>query len=143
MYNKFMGGVDRFDENVESQRISFRGKKWWYPLFAFGIDASCQNAWKIHQTINEEKFTYCDFRRFIVQSYLGKYGVPAKKSTECGTSSESRVNPYVRSNINVEEHVKEPCNHAHCGECHKRTRIQCKKCKVPLHINCWYKFHCK
>ncbi|KAK3881610.1 hypothetical protein Pcinc_011466 [Petrolisthes cinctipes] len=34
MYNQFMGGVDRFDQNVDDQRVSFRGKKWWYPLFA-------------------------------------------------------------------------------------------------------------
>ena len=39
-----MRGVDRFDENVDSQRILVRGKKWCFPLFAFGIDASCQNA---------------------------------------------------------------------------------------------------
>ena len=32
MYNRYMGGVDRFDENVGSQRISFQGKKWWFPL---------------------------------------------------------------------------------------------------------------
>lgn len=30
MYNKYMSGVDRFDENVDSMRISLRGKKWWF-----------------------------------------------------------------------------------------------------------------
>ena len=41
---KYIGGVDRFDENMDSERVSFRGKKWWFPLFDFGIDAACQNA---------------------------------------------------------------------------------------------------
>ena len=58
MYNKYMSGVDRFDENVDSERVSFRGKKWWFPLFAFVIDAAFQNAWKIYQTAKKEKITY-------------------------------------------------------------------------------------
>ena len=61
MYNHNIGRVDRFDENVDSQRISFRGEKWWYPLFAFGIDAACQNACNIYQTVNKEKTIYCAF----------------------------------------------------------------------------------
>ena len=28
MYNKYMGGTDRMDENINSYRISIRGKKW-------------------------------------------------------------------------------------------------------------------
>ena len=44
MYNSYMGGVDRFDQNIHAQRSSFRVKKWWFLLFAFGIAASCQNA---------------------------------------------------------------------------------------------------
>ena len=142
MYNKFMGGVDRFDQNVHSQRISFRGKKWWFPLFAFGIDAPCQNAWKIYQTKSDSKTTYCEFRRNIVQAHLGKYKAIPKKNPSCGSPAPSRVHPLVRMDKSL-EHVKEVCNHAHCAHCHKRTRIQCKACKVPLHISCWYAFHGK
>ena len=70
--NRYMGGVDRFDENVDSQQISFRGKKWWFPLFAFGVDAACQNAWKTYQTVKKKNLTHCTFCRNIVQAYLGK-----------------------------------------------------------------------
>jgi hypothetical protein len=34
-YTKYMGGIDRFDENIDSLRVNLRGKKWWFPLFAF------------------------------------------------------------------------------------------------------------
>ena len=142
-YNTFMGGVDRFDQNVESERIAFRGKKWWYPLFAFGVDAACQNAWKLYQAINQETTSYCGFRRSIVQAYLGKYKTPPKRSTACGSASSSRVHDFVRTDNCVNEHVKEQCSHAHCAHCQKRTRIQCKKCQVPLHVKCWYAFHNK
>ena len=55
MYNSYMGEVDRFDKNTHAQRISFRNKKWWFPLFAFGIDASCQTAWNLYKNINGKK----------------------------------------------------------------------------------------
>ena len=97
MYNRYMVGEDRFDENVDSQRISLRGKKWWIPLFAFGIDASCQNAWKTYQLVQKEQITYCAFRRNIVQAYLGMYKKPPFKSPVCGLSSSSRVHPMVRT----------------------------------------------
>ena len=29
MYNKYMGGTNRMDENINSYRISIRGKKWY------------------------------------------------------------------------------------------------------------------
>ena len=42
-YNKFMGKVNHFDQNIDNERVSSRRRKWWHPLFAFGIDAACQN----------------------------------------------------------------------------------------------------
>lgn len=41
-YNRYMGRVDRIDQNVGSLRISLKGKKWWYPLFLSGVDAAYQ-----------------------------------------------------------------------------------------------------
>ena len=42
-------------KNIHAQRISFRGKKWWFLLFAFGIDASRQNAWDLYKNISGKK----------------------------------------------------------------------------------------
>ena len=33
MYNKYMGGTDRMDENINNYRISIRGKKWGWSIF--------------------------------------------------------------------------------------------------------------
>ena len=141
VYNKYMGGVDRFDENIQAQRVAFRGKKWWYPLFAFGLDAACHNAWKIHQVTGNTKMTYCEFRRSIVQGYLGTYKSPPKRCQSSG-SVEQRVHKMVRRDLDG-EHTREACKQSRCGECHERTRIKCKKCNVALHIHCWYNFHTK
>ena len=55
MYNSYMGGVDRFDQNTHAQRISLKNKKWWFPLFSFGIDTSYQTAWNLHKNISGKK----------------------------------------------------------------------------------------
>ncbi|GBP60626.1 Chimeric ERCC6-PGBD3 protein [Eumeta japonica] len=90
MYNKYMGGVDRFDENVDSMRVALRGKKWWFLLFAFGLDASCQNAWLIKRN-SENNWTYCDFRRNVATIYLQKYGKSPTRNSACGVPVQIRV----------------------------------------------------
>ena len=104
MYNSYMEEVDWFDQNIHAQKISFRGKKWWFPLFALSIDASCQNAWNLYKYISGKNTTYCEYRRKIVQYYLEKYGALAKISVQCG--SKERVTPFVRKD-NFLEHIKE------------------------------------
>lgn len=142
-YNKYMCGVDRFDENVQSLRVGLRGKKWWYPLFAFGLDAACQNAWHIYKVMTGRQFTYSEFRRGVVQAYCGMYGVPPKKNVSCGSPLDGRVISDVRRSGEIEEHTRENCKQRRCAHCHERTRIMCKKCAVGLHIHCWFAFHGK
>jgi hypothetical protein len=61
-YKKYMSGVDRFDENVDSFRVHLRIKKRWFPLFPFGIDSACQNAWHLVKNSDAyDGFTYCLF----------------------------------------------------------------------------------
>ena len=38
-YNHFMGGVDPLDQNISNYRMGVRSKKWWWPVFAFAVDA--------------------------------------------------------------------------------------------------------
>lgn len=142
MYNKFMGGVDRFDENVHSMRISLRGKKWWFALFAFGLDAACQNAWLVKRQ-KSDTWTYCNFRRAVVQVYLHKYGKPPTKNPKCGVPLGLRVPDETRLAGTSADHVEVDCPQRRCGLCHQRTRKMCLKCDVGLHVKCWYKFHNK
>ena len=78
-------------ENVDSQRISFRGKKWWFPLLKI-----------TYQAVKKENIVLN-----IVQAYLGMYKKTPFKSTVCGSSSSSRVHPMVRTDGEVEEHSRE------------------------------------
>jgi hypothetical protein len=71
-YNKYVRGVDRFDENVDRFRFGLRSKKWWFPLFPFGIDTACQNAWNLVKNSDAGKdFTYCICCSAVVKTYCG------------------------------------------------------------------------
>ena len=51
-YNNNMGGVDLLDNFVAKYRVSVKGKKWWWPLFANYIDVALCNAWRLHRLIH-------------------------------------------------------------------------------------------
>ena len=69
----YMGDVDGSDVNLHSLRVSYIGKKLRFPLFAFGLDAAGQNAWRVFKENTAEVFLYCESRRSIMQEYCGLY----------------------------------------------------------------------
>lgn len=84
-YNENMGGTDRMDQNVAQYRTSIRSKKWYWPIFAWLLDVSIQNAWHLYREMREElpgeqKMDLLAFRRYIAQSWIGSYAIPRKRS---------------------------------------------------------------
>ena len=141
-YNKFMGGIDRMDENIKNYRIAVRSKKWWWPLFAFGIDLAVHNAWQAYRVNYGDKCDYLVFRRRIVQMYLNKYGTPV-------TSGGRPISRKELSSRVLDEIRYDRCDHwivtaekqNRCALCKKNCTKACEKCRVNLHESCFKKFH--
>ena len=49
LYDKEMRGVDRLDQNISSCMVSYRSKKWWWPVFRFCLDLSVNNAYQLYR----------------------------------------------------------------------------------------------
>ena len=64
-----MGGTDRMDQNIRRIRISIRSKKWWWPLFTWGVLVTLQNSWLLYRSKNR-KVRFLDFTREVAQSLL-------------------------------------------------------------------------
>ena len=97
--NRYMGGVDRMDQNIDNYRMGVRSKKWWWFVFAFAVDASLHNAWQLYRKAdNNCPLDYFAFTRRIVQFYLHKYGTPpAMPGRPAATKSlQKRVLPGIR-----------------------------------------------
>nr|CAD7575989.1 unnamed protein product [Timema californicum] len=122
-YNSFMGGVDRLDENLSKLRIHFRMKKWYYQLFAFPINLSINNAWRIYRQMSRYKERLLDLLRFtrkVTNCYFQKYsarriiGRPLRNPT----SIDKRVLDDVR--YDKLEHIISPLGK------HERCQLFCQ-----------------
>ena len=71
-YNSGMGGTDRMDQNINAYRVAIRGKKWWWYIFTWVLDASLQNAWLLRQMQGNE-ILQKSFRREIAMTYLKSF----------------------------------------------------------------------
>lgn len=136
-YNENMGGVDRSDQNIGLTRISVRGKKWYFPLFAHCVDMAMQNAWQLHRN-NEGKLDQLAFRRAIATGLIESN----KRRTKTGPSKPSR-NLHEHSKYDRMDHLIEyQEKQTRCGVCHKNSYFKCRKCLVALHPKqCFLKYH--
>lgn len=147
-YNRHMGGTDRQDQNVNKHRISFRGKKWWWCIFTWLVDATVQNAWLLHKK-SGGKLMQCAFKEQLAETYLKRYGVPPKGKGRPPSylgQEDKRVLDDIRydgmEHYLVETPGKKRRRCAGDG-CQKVPSSQCSKCNVGLCIPCNLPFHTK
>ena len=149
-YNKFMGGVDRMDQNVGLYRIGMRTKKWWWPLFSGFLDMATQNAWQIYRLTDasrNRKLDHLAFRSEIVKTYFLRF-----TTDRSARSLSSRIRVSQNVDIRIATSVRyDALNHVQgamdtqkrCILCKKSCRNLCTKCQVPLHNKCSVDFHRK
>lgn len=140
LYNLNMGGVDRSDQNISLYRVSIRGKKWYFPLIAHGIDMAVQNAWQIHRKQGGQ-LDQLSFRRRIATTLL----VQNKKAFRYQTGHASTSNP---SDFDIRydrmDHlIGKQDRQTRCGFCHNRATTKCLKCEKALHVHCFARYHSK
>ncbi|GFS27712.1 PiggyBac transposable element-derived protein 3 [Elysia marginata] len=148
VYNSIMGGVDRADQNIGAYQIQIRMKKWWWPLFAFYVDASMQNAWLLYRQTSAARSQPMDqlaFKRAIVHVFLLRYkqdrvvGRPFTGRGPC-TCISKRVPDEIRRD-KVGHYLEAGPTQRICGLCKKNTKMVCEKCNVRVHMKCSQQFH--
>lgn len=137
-YNQNMGGTDRTDQNINNYRISIRGKKWWWSLFTWMLDASVQNAWSLARQKNS-KLTQLRFRRKLVKAYFSAYNNPRKSAGRKRPFTDAirldRTNHFPRKTWNNKQRRCAGSN------CKSTIRQECSKCNVGLCIECFQTYH--
>lgn len=137
-YNRNMGGTDRTDQNINNYRVSIRGKKWWWSLFTWMLDASVQNAWQLAREANP-KLTQLRFRRKLVTSYFNAHKNPRKDVGRKRHVSDAfrldRTDHFPRRTWNNKQRRCAGLN------CKSTIRQECSKCNVGLCIECFITYH--
>lgn len=144
-YNKNMGGTDLMDQNINTYRIGIIGKKWWWPIFTYLIDAAICNAWVLSRRAGST-LTQLAFRREIVQTWLTQFknlprggGRPsASKNSKTGNRVADEIRYDGRNHLLVPSETRRKCA---MEMCKSQTRRQCIKCDVGLCASCNYQYH--
>lgn len=141
-YNKYMGGVDRMDQNVSLYRIGNRGKKWWSSIFTWLLDVSVQNAWQLHRSAHPS-MSQLEFRRNIAIFYANHYG---QKSKGPGPSRKRKLEdtPYEELRFDGLNHWPMPIEKKRrCAglSCNTIGRTACEKCNIGLCLRCFKSYH--
>jgi len=146
-YNKYMGGVDRMDQNIATYRISIRSRKWWWPLFAYLLDVAMQNAWIIYRQTEGARLRPLDqleFRRDICAVYYKRYSLErASVGRPVGRPKhlDSRAPAEIRTD-RTDHFIESIPTQRRCAVCGVKVKKQCTKCNVGLHLDaCFATFH--
>lgn len=150
-YNKFMGGVDRFDQLQERYRIGRRSIKWWHRIFYYLLDLAIVNSfvlWKLQQP-NKKKCNQLTFRMKLARQLIN--GFSSRKTLGRPTNFVQSAVPNEVRLANVGCHFpRNNPNRRRCKFCsgknrkEQRTYFTCSFCQVPLCVtNCFEKFHQK
>ncbi|CAK1591406.1 unnamed protein product [Parnassius mnemosyne] len=144
MYNQYMGGVDRLDQNIGCYRISINKKKWYWQLLMWPLNASMNNAFQLYRLspAGQEKghLDFLAFIRSVVTTYLRRYASARSLGRPMKPSRKRRVPDDVR--LDGADHlIISSATQIRCAECHKNTTKKCRKCDVGCHTNCFEIFH--
>ena len=91
-YNRCMGGVDLLDQTNANYRIRIRSRKWWWPLFAWGLNASMVNSWRIFRRLQNSNISLLEYIRTVTVTMLKTYG----KKTAVGRLPVQVLNKHVQ-----------------------------------------------
>jgi Transposase IS4 len=143
-YNPNMGGVDRFDQNINHLRISIGGKKWYHTLITWNLDTAVQNAWQLHRKAGGT-MSSLDFRREIVCNIL--MNAAADKRSKSKTVSLGRLSTPGSEEIRfdnqghyvtVRRNVRRQCA---MDMCTTKCQTYCIKCDRALCCDCFMEYH--
>ena len=141
MYNRSMGGTDRMDQNIRRLRVSIRSKKWWWPLFTWGLTVTLQNCWLLYRR-KKQNVKFLDFAREVAQSLLYKNRCvqyyPRRYQQERLTTDEVRFDMGLPHLVDQEEtNIKRRCK-----VCKLKTTYICITCVAHLHPSrCFRQYH--
>lgn len=160
-YNRYMGGVDYFDQLHSAYSIGWKSRRWWMRIFYYVVDACIVNSYILYKSTlkevltNRNALTQLKFRSVLANELIGSFCSRIKKGPVAQTGKgRKRNHPDGRPTIenfvrltNVGDHLPvKGSTYRRCANCstkkqQKRTNTLCSKCDVGLCIECFVQFH--
>jgi len=142
-YNRNMGGVDRFDQNLNHLRISVGGKKWYWQIITWLLDASMQNAWQLHKKAGGS-LTALEFRREVVCYLLMEAAAVSRNNSGSGRQTRPGEADLRYDNVGhypvIRKNQRQVCKFDGCTT---RCQVWCEKCNRCVCIYHFKDYHCR
>ena len=145
-YNKFMGGVDRLDQNIAQYRIRIRSRKWYWPIISYLLQTAMQNAWLLYRESAAAAtlpLSHLQFIREVCKVYFARRqakNAQVPLAVHNPKSLERRCPADVRYD-GVGHYIERNPTQIRCAVCHMKVYKKCAKCGVGLHLDCFAGFH--
>ncbi|KAL4083594.1 hypothetical protein QTP88_028910 [Uroleucon formosanum] len=147
-YNRYMGGVDKFDQYMAAYSICQKSRRWWVKLFYYLLDTSIVNSFLMYKkSCNRHKRKYMshlEFRSTLANELISNYS-SRKRPTISPSQKRSKSNVEVISTY--ESHIATKiATYRRCFRCStkkhdKRSNIMCATCNKVLCKDCFAEYH--
>lgn len=140
-YGKFMKGVDLNNQYCSYYAFTFKGHKWYKPVFIRLIEASVVNSYLIYKKLTKNKTTHLNYRFELIEALVNKYD---------WFSNQKQQRKKVKHTISKLKSVRDCayCSRRKSGR-RKRTVFYCRDCEeetgkiIALCFgSCFYNYHC-
>ncbi|XP_060880005.1 piggyBac transposable element-derived protein 4-like [Metopolophium dirhodum] len=152
-YNKYMGGVDKFDQYMSPYSISQKSRKWWIKLFYYMVDTAIVNSYILYKEScnkNKKKYiTHLEFRSRLTDELIGNFSCRKKN-----TSSPHEQRYKKKQKLSIAHDFTAGVNHMpkfidkyrRCKMCstkakEKRSNMICSTCDITLCKQCFVPYH--
>lgn len=156
VYNSSMGGVDRADQLLSFYRNELKSKKWYKRIIFHLLDLAVVNSWILYRAVKKSPMQLAEFKLQVAIGLMDaeeSATADLEPNATCSNTMSNRASDISHSvRYDGVNHVpiKVPQKSApRCKlpTCSRRSRLQCRKCRVYLCIeedgpsNCFERFH--
>ena len=148
-YNKFIRGVDRFNQRISCYKFDRKFKRNWLRLFIFFFNASLANSFICYNQLAETKLLYLNYLVLVAKSLcsgaqrVDRGRPPSDKKHN--TSSPQRAAQMTGDMHLPVNGTRRRCAYCSTKEVQVRSNIECSICKLALCVkdekNCFYEYH--
>jgi hypothetical protein len=148
-FNKFIRGVDRFNQRMSCYLFDRKSRRNWLRLFIFFFDASLANSYICYNQLAQNKLSYLNYLVSVAESLCSgaervNPGRPPSDKVRIAAS------PQPAAELNGQMHLpvigtRRRCAYCSTKEAQARSNIECSTCKVAFCVkdekNCFFEYH--
>lgn len=150
-YNKFIHGVDKFNQRISSYTFDRKSRRNWRRLFFFFFNASLVNSYIFYNQLHQNESPYLYYLVSVTKSLCS--GAKQKnivRPTSTKTYEFSAPTSQFTDLLNSEMHLSVNGTRRRCANCSTnnvqvRSIIECSNYELTFYVtdekNCFYEYH--